>query len=161
MVKFNQRADWFAINILPIAARIGLFRLLVILDKLPIATDIYKKLPQAMQSSAKSIYAQTKFWQAFGQESAAFDVTLEQVKQARNTKSFPDIPLIVLSSSKKDFGATEDLLQAIHELHADLAEESPQGIQIIANDSGHAIQLDEPELVVDAIRQTIEKVRCK
>ncbi|BAY82355.1 alpha/beta hydrolase fold protein [Calothrix parasitica NIES-267] len=161
MVKLNQKVDWFAINILPIAARIGLFRLFVIFDKLPLATDLFKKLPQEIQSSAKSIYAQTKFWQAFGRESAAHNVALEQLKQVRNTKSFPDIPLIVLSSGKKDFGATEELLQAIHELHADLAEESPQGIQIIANDSGHAIQLDEPKLVVDAIRQVVEKVRCK
>ena len=32
MVKLNQKVDWFAINILPIAARIGLFRLFVIFD---------------------------------------------------------------------------------------------------------------------------------
>ncbi|MEM1393747.1 MAG: hypothetical protein AAF757_04725 [Cyanobacteria bacterium P01_D01_bin.116] len=47
----------------------------------------------------------------------------------------------------------------MQELHADLAKESLQGIQIIANNSGHAIQLDEPELVIDAIRQVVEKVR--
>lgn len=159
IVKLNQRADWLAINVLPVAARIGLFRLVVMFDKLPLANDLFKKLPQSMQQSAKAVYAQTKFWQAFGQESAAFQASIKQVEQARSTKLFPEIPLIVLSSGKPDFGATQELIQVMQQLHADLANESSQGIQIIADNSGHAIQLDEPELVVDAIRQVVKKVR--
>lgn len=38
--------------------------------------------------------------------------------------------------------------------------ESPQGVHIIADKSGHVIQLDDPELVIDVIRQVVEKVRC-
>jgi Zn-dependent membrane protease YugP len=52
------------------------------------------------------------------------------------------------------------VLQKLQELHADLANESPQGVHIVAHESGHAIQLDKPELVIDAIRQVVEKVRC-
>lgn len=50
-------------------------------------------------------------------------------------------------------------IQVMQELHAELATESPQGVHIVAHRSGHAIQLDEPELVIDAIRQVVEKVR--
>jgi pimeloyl-ACP methyl ester carboxylesterase len=160
IVKLNQRLDWLAIHILPLAARLGLFRLLVTCDRLPLAAGLFKKLPPAMQSSAKAVYAQTNFWRAFGQESAAFQVSLKQVEQARRTKSFPEIPLVVLSAGKPDFGATEELLQTMQNLHTDLASESSQGIHIIADRSGHLIQLDEPELVIDAIRQIVEKVRC-
>ncbi|MCU0541441.1 MAG: alpha/beta hydrolase [Oscillatoriaceae cyanobacterium Prado104] len=159
MVKLNKRFDWVAIHLLPIAARIGLFRLLVACDILPLAGDLFQKLPIALQPAAKSIYAQTKFWQALGQESVAFPVSIEQVVGARSTKPFPDIPLIVLSSGKPDFGATAELLQTMQELHAELANESPQGVQIVTPSSGHIIQLDEPELVIDAIRQVVGKVR--
>jgi pimeloyl-ACP methyl ester carboxylesterase len=160
MVKLNEQLDWLAIHVFPVAARIGLFRWLVTFDRLPLAAGLFKKLPPAMQPSAKAVYAQTHFWKAFGQESAAFQVSLKQVEQARRTKSFPEIPLVVISSGKPDFGGTRELLQTMQELHADLANESSQGTQIVTDKSGHAIQLDEPELVVDVIRQVVEKVRC-
>lgn len=159
MVKLNQQFDWLAIYVLPILSRIGLFRLLVAFDRLPFAANLFKKLPPNLQSAAKSVYAQTQFWQALGQESAAFPVSLQQVEQARRTTSFPNVPLIVLSSGKPDFGASAELLETMQALHADLANESPQGVQIMADKSGHVIQLDEPELVIDAIRQVVEKVR--
>ncbi|MDS3860958.1 alpha/beta hydrolase [Thermosynechococcaceae cyanobacterium BACA0444] len=160
MVKLNERFDWLAIHVLPMMARIGLFRLLVLFDRLPLASDLFKKLPIAIKSAAQSIYAQTQFWQTLGQESAAFSVSIQQVEQARSKKLFPEIPLMVLSSGKPDFGGTQELLQIMQELHADLANESPQGVQIIAQKSGHAIQLDDPELVIDIIRQVVEKARC-
>lgn len=54
-----------------------------------------------------------------------------------------------------------ELIEVMQTLDTDLASESPQGVQIIAEQSGHAIQLDEPELVIDAIRQVVEQVRCR
>jgi hypothetical protein len=51
--------------------------------------------------------------------------TIQQLKQARSTKPFPDILLVALSSGKADFGATQELLQRMHELHLDLAKQSP------------------------------------
>lgn len=160
MVKLNERFDWLAIHVLPMMARIGLFRLLVTVDRLPLAAGLFQKLPSAMQPAAKAIYAQSQFWKALGQESAAFPVSIKQVEQARSTKPFPEIPLVVLSSGRSDFGGTQYLLQTMQELHAELANESPQGEHIIAHRSGHVIQLDDPELVIDTIRQVVEKVRC-
>jgi pimeloyl-ACP methyl ester carboxylesterase len=159
MVKLNQQFDWLAIHVLPFAARMGLFRLLVTLDRLPLAAGLFRKLPSRLQPAAKSIYARTQFWQALGQESAAFPVSLQQIQQARDTKPFPSIPLRVLSSGKPDFGASMELIEVMQALDADLASESSQGVQIIAEQSGHAIQIDEPELVIDAIRQVVEQVR--
>ena len=40
-----------------------------------------------------------------------------------------------------------------------LARRSPRGKHIIAAKSGHWIQLDEPELVVQAIREMIEVIK--
>ncbi|PIG94055.1 alpha/beta hydrolase [Gloeocapsopsis sp. IPPAS B-1203] len=159
-VELNQRLERFLTHVVPIIARIGLLRLLVAFDSLPMAAGLFQKFPPSMQPLAKALYSQTQFGKTFAQESAAVSISMSQVEQARKIKPFPDIPLIVLSSGKPDFDITQDVLQKLQELHADLASESPQGIHIIARESGHAIQLDKPELVVDAIRQVVEQVLC-
>ena len=73
--------------------------------------------------------------------------------------------LIVLTAGQFEiaevFGLTPEEEQQIAlarlELQAELAKLSSNGKQLIAEQSGHLIQLDQPELVVDAIRQVVEK----
>ncbi len=62
-----------------------------------------------------------------------------------------DIPVIVLSAAN----ATPEQLE---EREA-LSHRSPRGRHIIARKSGHWIQLDEPQVVVDAIREMAELVK--
>lgn len=159
-VKLNKRLEGLLPHVLPIMGRIGLLRLLVMFDSLPMAADIFQKFPPLMRSQAKAFYSQTQFGKTFAQESAAVSVSMNQIEQTRQTKSFPDIPLVVLSAGKLDFDITQEVREKLQTLHADLANESSQGIHIVAHESGHVIQLDKPELVVDAIRQVVENVRC-
>jgi pimeloyl-ACP methyl ester carboxylesterase len=49
--------------------------------------------------------------------------------------------------------------EAWTESQADLTQASQNSKQIIAQGSGHNIQYDDPELVIDAIRQVMEAVR--
>jgi len=159
-VELNKRLEGLLTHLVPIMGRIGLLRLLVTFDSVPMVAGLFQKFPPSIRPLAKALYSQTQFGKTFAQESAAVSISMNQVKQIRQTKPFPDIPLIVLSAGKPDFDITQDVLQKLQELHADIANESPQGVHIVAHESGHAIQLDKPELVIDAIRQVVEKVRC-
>ncbi|MBE9156914.1 alpha/beta hydrolase [Nodosilinea sp. LEGE 06152] len=159
-VKLNKRLEELLPYVLPIMGRTGLLRLLVNFDSLPMAAGIFQKLPSSTRSLAKAFYSQTQFAKTFAQESAAVSVSMNQMEQKRQTKSFPDIPLVVLSAGKLDFDITQEVREKLQALHADLANESPQGVHIVAKESGHIIQLDKPEFVIDAIRQVVEKVRC-
>lgn len=159
-VELNKQLEGLLIHVVPIIGRIGLLRLLVTFDSLPMAAGLFQKFPPSMRPLTKALYSQTQFGKTFSQESAAVSLSMNQVRQIRKTKRFPNIPLIVLSSGKPDFDITQDVLQKLQELHADLAKESLQGVHVVAHESGHAIQLDKPELVIDAIRQVVEKVRC-
>lgn len=159
-VEFNKRLERLLPYVMSIMGHTGLLRLLVMLDALPMAAGLFQKLPPSMRPRAKAHYSQTQFGKTFAQESALVPVSLNQMEQTRQTKSLPDIPLIVLSAGKLDFEITQKVREKFQTLHADLANESPQGVHIIAQDSGHVIQLDKPELVIDAIRQVVEKVRC-
>lgn len=79
-----------------------------------------------------------------------------------------DMPLIVLSRGKKEVmapGMSKELNnqfdQVWNELQADHTSRSRNGIRVIAEKSGHNIQYDQPELVIDAVRRVVEAVRTR
>jgi len=93
-------------------------------------------------------------------ELTTFAATVREIKSA---PPFPDIPLIVISAGKDPsfwlFG--DEFLRIFRENQRRLAALSPQGRQIIAKQSGHFVQNDTPEIVVQAIREVVDKVRGK
>jgi pimeloyl-ACP methyl ester carboxylesterase len=78
-------------------------------------------------------------------------------------------PLLVLTAGPLPSGVITSggfsLEQArqMDELHsesqAELTQRSQNAKQIIAEDSGHYIHVDQPDLVIDAIRQVVEAAR--
>ncbi len=96
-------------------------------------------------------------------EGVDFPTSSAQVRQARHTLG--DLPLIVLSRGRAsetpagcDIPASVN--QQIDHLHRDLQNQlaglSSNSRHIIAEKSGHYIQLDQPELVIDAIVQVVQ-----
>ena len=102
-------------------------------------------------SSSKYIEAKT------AEEDAIFD-SLAEVRAAHIT-SLGNIPLIVLYRGIDDSpmpGLTpEENKQRWLGLQTELAALSPQGKLVLADKSGHHIQLDQPNLVIDATEQVI------
>lgn len=77
-----------------------------------------------------------------------------------------DIPLVVLSRGLwfRPPPATPDpqaeaRLAIWQELHRELATRSPQAELVVARQSGHYIQNDEPALVIDAIRRVLKNAK--
>ena len=79
--------------------------------------------------------------------------------------SLGDMPLVVLTSPHKEraadlpAGLSDKWDEIWVELHDELAHISSRSSHILAMESGHFIQLDQPDLVVDAILQVIEAAR--
>jgi pimeloyl-ACP methyl ester carboxylesterase len=87
-----------------------------------------------------------------------------QVHAAQETSPLPSIPAVVLAHGSKGFGFGEDypgeaLEQIWRSAQEKLAALVPGSKFIVATESGHYIQLDQPELVIDAIRDVVEAVR--
>ncbi|MBL8153502.1 MAG: alpha/beta hydrolase [Anaerolineae bacterium] len=84
----------------------------------------------------------------------------ETVKQIRDTEPFPDIPLVVISGGKgiPRMLMTEKARQIRAENQKALAALSSRGEHVIAAQSGHFPQFAEPELVVNTIRQMLERL---
>ena len=123
------------------------------------------KLPPAAGKADQSFYgADTKMKDAQVAEAKAFRSNLDQVRAAQIT-TLGNITLIVLRHGRADQFFDPALSaqdrqqgeQAWQEMQADLAQLSPQGQLVVATESGHYIQLDQPQLVIDAIKQVLGK----
>jgi pimeloyl-ACP methyl ester carboxylesterase len=94
------------------------------------------------------------------------EVTADQVREAREDRPPRPMPLIVLTHTQPANAST--LLPGLSvaaserlwdEQQADLVTLLPDSRQILAEGSGHYIQRDRPDLVIDAIADVVEAVR--
>jgi len=87
-------------------------------------------------------------------------------EEARAAHSFGDIPMIVLTRSlvDPDPGYTAAEEQASYQFwkkgHDALARRSTRGESIVVPNTSHTIQLDQPQAVIDAIRNVVSQVRA-
>jgi hypothetical protein len=90
---------------------------------------------------------------------------MAQVRES--TRSLGTIPLVVLTRGKDppEPGVSTNLaaqtLRVWGEMQAELPRLSSNGIQVVARDSGHFIQLDTPKLVAAAVREVVEAARSR
>jgi pimeloyl-ACP methyl ester carboxylesterase len=107
-----------------------------------------RKLPPDVHPLVQALWCQPKCFRSMAQHIAALE---EMSAFVAGIGSLPDVPLTIISSSDR---SPDTLIKQKH-----LARLSPQGQHLVALKSGHWIQFDEPELVVSAIRDVVERAR--
>jgi len=85
-------------------------------------------------------------------EWASVQASAEQVRAAR---PFPPIPVTLLSSTRPE--ETPAFQRAWAGMQQDLASDLDARLHLVTNRSGHYIQFDAPQLVVDAIREAVRR----
>jgi pimeloyl-ACP methyl ester carboxylesterase len=85
-------------------------------------------------------------------------------EQGRAVKSLGDLPMTVLASGEfrlriPDPGLAARMHALWQDLQRDLAGLSTRSKFVAVEDSGHFIQIDKPQAVVDAIREMVEQAR--
>ncbi|WP_026560596.1 alpha/beta hydrolase [Bacillus sp. J37] len=83
-----------------------------------------------------------------------YDEFMESLKQLKESRSKLNVPLIVLSAGKKAYYSKESQ-QLWNEMQRELLEISTKGEFVIAENSAHYIQNDEPEVVVNAVKRLL------
>ena len=107
-----------------------------------------RKLPPDVHPVLQELWCQPKCFQAMAEHLRV----LEREAEIIATVSPPaDIPTIVISSSLQP---PEQL-----EAHRGLAMRSIGGRHVIATRSSHWVQFDEPELIVNTVRELVERTR--
>jgi pimeloyl-ACP methyl ester carboxylesterase len=87
----------------------------------------------------------------------------ESAAQAASTGPFGDLPLAVLSHdpNKPSNDLPPDLAKSVNQLwevmQEDLAHLSTRSTRVVAKNSGHYIQMDRPDVVIDAVRNIVDQ----
>ena len=84
-----------------------------------------------------------------------YDEFMESLKQLKDTRQKLNVPLIVLSAGKKAHYSMGSQ-KLWNEMQREILEISSDGELVIAENSAHYIQNDEPEVVFCAIKKLIE-----
>jgi pimeloyl-ACP methyl ester carboxylesterase len=108
----------------------------------------------------------TQWFGTAGKETAAMWSNLATAR-AMQLPSLGGMPLVVLSRGRTQMStgpgisaeAVGQFKVANDEMQAELAALSTRGKQIIAEDCGHHIQVEQPQLVIEAIREVVGAVR--
>ena len=148
-------------QILRVASHVGLVRLIGEMKLLPILEDIKRegqKYPLAVQTlfkTFKSFCYHPIYWATASSELANIQKSFESLQFVT---SLGDLPLIVLSQGSKGSKMSDERFQKWSSLQLDLTKLSSNSQLIIAEKSGHNVQLDQPELVVDAVQRLVGNV---
>ena len=119
---------------------------------------VFKYYREHMWFAVGRLMASRKAIQTQQRELLNFNISAFQVKQLGD---LPDIPLVVISHGQRVWpdnplgDAREREWQA---MQTELVNAVPRGRQVIATGSGHLIQLQQPEIIVETIRQLLEQI---
>jgi pimeloyl-ACP methyl ester carboxylesterase len=142
-------------------SQVGVLRVIGEMNLLPILADIkreWQKYPLAVQTifdTCKSFCYRPDYWATASSELANIKKSFEEV---RSVTSLGSLPLIVLSQGSKDSRMSDERFQQWASLQLDLTKLSSNSQRIIAENSGHLVQLDQPELIIGAVQRLIESV---
>ena len=87
--------------------------------------------------------------------------------EARKITSFGDIPLIIMSATDRDRydhlfsddNLKNEFINALAVMQTDNLKLSTQSEQILVPNSGHYINEDQPEAIIDAVKKMISKTK--
>src|SRR6476660_3342164 len=108
-----------------------------------------ESLPPSVQRYALATRFRAAGYQAAADEIIHIRETVSEVKGSRRKLT---IPVVVVTGAR---GADENWRQ----MQQDLASLSERGCLTIARQAGHVVSVDQPEVVVDAIRRVVETAR--
>jgi pimeloyl-ACP methyl ester carboxylesterase len=128
----------------PVLATTGVFRML------------HVSFGQRLESLAPAVrqFAQATSFRAAGFQTAADELRQieESASEVRRSRRTLTVPVLVVTGGR---GGDENWRR----LQRDQASLSDRGCLIVAQRSGHVVAVDEPDVVVDAIRSVVETAR--
>ena len=131
-------------------------RFVPVLSKIGVLRFFGMSFGQRVESLAPSArrYEQATRFRAAGYQAAADEIIhiRETVSEVRSARRRLTVPVVVVTGAR---GADEHWRQ----LQQDLTSLSERGCLMIARQSGHVVAVDQPEIVVDAIRAVVETAR--
>jgi pimeloyl-ACP methyl ester carboxylesterase len=147
-----------ALAVARVLARLGILRMAVGLGAVREALG-FEKLAPHLQSAARAIALRPQVLDTLHAELSAAE---ESLARSAVRRPLGDLPLAVLTAGRQVVRrgqSAEDTKQAWRSMQSELVALSTNSQHIIAEESGHYIHEDQPDLVIDAIRWVVEQAR--
>lgn len=159
MVLVDSSHEHYSIShLIPFYVKLGLLTAFLGIPRLLAPFVIHENPIFAFDSRYPAAYriiaTGTKYLNTVRREYSAIDESWSQALDAK--KSLGDRPLVVLLAASE-----HPLFPVAKRLQTELASRSTQGKLIIVENTGHHIQHDQPEAVIEAVREVVEAVRRK
>lgn len=92
---------------------------------------------------------------ALAAEHGCLEESLRQFVEFTETTAEPDVPVTVITGAAPSPNPRIAAARGkIDPLHAELVAKSPRGRHVFAANSGHLVPLDQPEIIVQCVRET-------
>ena len=151
----------FAMSML--GSTLGLIRLLGMIGTFEIIKKELRKFPSATRQKVKRSFYYFQHWLTMWREMWNLETSAKQVHQIKN---LGDMPIVSIKSStffKRSLWNFYMPIAAANQLrdtmHAELLKLSTDCTQIQATRSGHFVWVDEPEVIIEAIKKILEKIK--
>ena len=165
IARLNQRSRKQTVWLLGLMGRLSSSGLLVPIVK-GYSDKLLSTIPERVRGMSLAVVLTDRFIATVAEETASLEEHYAAARAA-DIKSLGEMPLIVLTSVDQ-FAALagrvpsddlDHLTAVVSELQGELAALSPQGRQVQVEGSGHYIQIDRPEVVIDAVREVVQAVQ--
>jgi pimeloyl-ACP methyl ester carboxylesterase len=120
---------------------------------------VHPMIPDELKGTIYGLMQRAAARRAMAAEYLGFRLSAEEV---RRQGDLPDVPTFVLTRGQRIWGrdVRGDLMEKLwFELQGELARRVPRHAHVVAVNSGHYIHLDQPQLVINAVRKVIEVTR--
>jgi pimeloyl-ACP methyl ester carboxylesterase len=107
-----------------------------------------RKLPPESWPAVRSHWSQAKCFSSMARHLSGLRASAVEVAACEISR---DVPVVVISAASQS--------EAYREEQARIAARSTRGRQVLAAGSGHWVHLDEPDLVVEAVRNLVTEYR--
>ncbi|NET32540.1 MAG: alpha/beta hydrolase [Cyanothece sp. SIO1E1] len=145
-----------------LGAMLGIIRLLKVCGVFELLKPGLRCFSKNSLNSVKRSFCRTKHWMTMIREMVNLDTSARQVSVANHLGAVPIVRIKASSSFKPNFWTPFIPLQGANQLrdkmHVKLCNLSQNWLQFEASKSDHFVWIDQPDVVVNAVRTILDKI---
>jgi pimeloyl-ACP methyl ester carboxylesterase len=143
---------------------LGIIRLISIIGLFERLKPELSQFSQDSLNWVKRSFCRPKHWITMSQEMMNLDKSAGQVAIAKHLGAIPIVSIKASSFFKPSFWTLFIPLKGANQLrekmHVELSKLSIDFLQVEANKSGHFVWVDQPDIIVDAVRTVLDKINA-
>ena len=145
-----------------LGSMLGIIRLLRVFGVFELLKPELRYFSQDSLNWVKRSFCRSKHWITMSREMMNLDKSARQVRTAKHFGTLPIVSIKASSFFKPSFWTIFIPLKGANQLrekmHVELCNLSTDCLQVEASKSGHFVWVDQPDIIVDAVRTVLDKI---